>query len=127
MIDSKEDRMGSTASNGSAQACDEFSFEQSLGELESIVHDLEDGQLGLAEALARYEQGVQHLKHCYQLLEQAERKIELLTGVAEDGTAFTEPFHESAEPLADSTGRRRRSKLSQAAPNGDAANHDIDA
>jgi exodeoxyribonuclease VII small subunit len=68
------------------------SFEHSLAELESIVHQLEDGQLGLAESLAHYEQGVKHLKHCFQLLQQAERKIELLTGVAEDGTPLTQPF-----------------------------------
>ncbi len=84
------------------------SFEHSLAELEAIVHELEDGQLGLAEALARYEQGVKHFKHCYELLQQAERKIELLTGVAEDGTAITQPFESEESPLADSAGRRRK-------------------
>src|SRR5438034_10588732 len=89
-------------------ACDEMNFERSLEELEAIVHDLEEGQLGLAEALARYEQGMKHLTHCYKLLEAAERKIELLTSVADDGTPSTEPFDESSEPLADSAGRRKR-------------------
>ena len=83
-------------------------FEQSLAELESIVHDLEDGQIGLAEALTRYEQGVRHLKYCYALLQQAERKIELLTGVAEDGTAITTPLPADADSLEESAGRRRR-------------------
>jgi exodeoxyribonuclease VII small subunit len=93
------------------------SFEHSLSALEAVVHDLEEGQLGLTEALARYEEGVKHLKHCYQLLEGAERKIELLTGVAEDGTHCTEPFDESTEPLADSAGRRRRrAKATPSAP-----------
>jgi exodeoxyribonuclease VII small subunit len=85
-------------------------FERSLAELESVVHDLEEGQLGLAEALARYEQGVKHLKHCYQLLEAAERKIDLLTGVADDGTPSTETFAESSEALSESAGRRRKVK-----------------
>ena len=31
--------------------CDELNFERSLEELEAIVHDLEEGQLGLADAL----------------------------------------------------------------------------
>lgn len=84
------------------------SFEHSLAELEAIVDQLEDGQLGLAEALARYEQGVKHFKHCYELLQQAERKIELLTGVAEDGTAITQPFETDAAALAESAGRRRK-------------------
>src|SRR5437868_8430538 len=100
-----EQQYGDQTSNGS-------SFEHSLAELEAIVHDLEEGQLGLAEALARYEQGVKHLSHCYQLLEAAERKIELLTSVADDGTASTEPFDESSESLADSAGRRKRRKRS---------------
>jgi len=83
-------------------------FESSLAALETIVHDLEDGQLGLAEALARYEQGVKHLKHCYELLQAAEQKIELLTKVADNGTYESQPVDDSAEPLAESAGRRRR-------------------
>jgi exodeoxyribonuclease VII small subunit len=95
-------------------------FEESLAELEAIVHDLEEGQLGLAESLARYEEGVRHLKHCYQVLEAAERKIELLMGVGEDGSALTAPFDESDESLSESAGRRRRArKTPKAAPEGE--------
>ncbi len=74
------------------------SFETALAGLEAIVHDLEDGELGLAEALARYEQGIKHLRHCYDLLEQAERKIELLTGIDAEGRAKTVPFAEEERP-----------------------------
>lgn len=107
---------------------DKASFEHSLVALEAIVHDLEDGQLGLAEALARYEQGVKHLKHCYELLTVAEQKIELLTGVAEDGTQLAQPFEESAEPLAESAGRRRRAKPARpsASPRAAEGGGDID-
>lgn len=82
-------------------------FEDALAELENIVHQLEEGQLGLAEALARYEQGVKHLKHCYALLQDAEQKIELLTGVKEDGTPITEPFGEAKQAAGEVTGRKR--------------------
>lgn len=109
-------------------------FEASLAALEAIVHDLEDGQLGLGDALARYEQGVKHLKRCYELLTAAEQKIELLTGVGDDGTARTEPFEESSEPLAESAGRRRRAKSQRPSTNAggtssrnDAGAGDIDA
>jgi exodeoxyribonuclease VII small subunit len=78
------------------------SFEAALASLEAIVHDLEDGELGLAEALARYEQGIKHLRHCYDLLGQAERKIELLTGIDADGRAKTVPFA-APEPMAEET------------------------
>ena len=92
-------------------------FETSLVALEAIVNDLEDGQLGLADALARYEQGVKHLKHCYELLTAAEQKIELLTGVAEDGLPTTQPFDDADEPLAESAGRRRRAKPARPSAN----------
>lgn len=85
-------------------------FETALAELEAIVHQLEEGDLGLAESLARYEQGVKHLKHCYQLLKAAEQKIELLTGVEADGTAITEPFHDEALSLEEQAGSRRRKR-----------------
>lgn len=91
-------------SNRSDQPPEIPSFEAALASLEAIVHDLEDGDLGLAEALARYEQGIKHLRHCYDLLEQAERKIELLTGIDAEGRAKTVPFAEeepAEEPLED--------------------------
>src|SRR5262245_11902156 len=71
------------------------SFEDSLNKLEKIVAELESGKLGLSDALARYEEGVKHLKGCQQLLEMAERKIELLSGVDADGNPITERFEET--------------------------------
>jgi len=57
------------------------SFEESLVKLEQIVQQLEDGQLGLSDSLARYEEGVRHLKQCHAALRAAEQKIEQLTSV----------------------------------------------
>jgi len=105
-------------SNGAGAKANECSFEDSLAALEQAVHDLEDGNLGLTEALDRYETGVRHLKRCYQLLDAAERRIELLTGVNEDGTPSTESFAESGESLAESTGRRRRARAKPVGENG---------
>jgi exodeoxyribonuclease VII small subunit len=89
------------------------SFEDSLKELEKIVAELESGKLGLSDALARYEEGVMHLKGCQQLLEMAERKIELLSGVDADGNPITERFEEtendSLEAKAAGRGARRTS------------------
>lgn len=87
------------------------SFEDALAQLEAIVHELEDGQIGLTEALARYERGVGLLRECYGLLERAERRIELLTGVDAEGNAVVRPFDaaegESLESKADARSRRR--------------------
>lgn len=85
-------------------------FEEALAELEQIVHDLEEGDTGLNEALARYEQGVKLLRHCHDLLEKAERKIELLSGVDAQGQPIAQPFDDQALSLdekAQSRGRRR--------------------
>jgi exodeoxyribonuclease VII small subunit len=103
----------------------EPTFEESLAALEAAVHDLEEGQLGLSEALARYEESVKHLKRCYALLEVAEQRIELLTSAAEDGSACTEPFVDSAEGAAASPGQRRKQRARPAAQSSDTAD-DID-
>jgi exodeoxyribonuclease VII small subunit len=87
-----------------------LSFEQSLAALEKVVRDLEEGQLDLTDALARYEEGMRHLKHCYRILEQAEQRVELLTGVAADGTPVVEPFHEAQTPPEQTVTRRRRAR-----------------
>lgn len=42
-----------------------LTFEEALERLETIVQQLEDGELGLDGALAAYEEGVGHLKRCY--------------------------------------------------------------
>ncbi|HQU44917.1 MAG TPA: exodeoxyribonuclease VII small subunit, partial [Pirellulales bacterium] len=68
------------------------SFEQALEQLEHIVHQLEEGEIGLAEALDHYEKGIGLLKQCYGLLERAERRIELLSGVDAAGNPITQPF-----------------------------------
>jgi exodeoxyribonuclease VII small subunit len=75
-------------------------FEESLLELERMVRELEDGQLGLEDALARYEQGVGLIKSCYQQLQQAEQRILLLTGVDEEHKPILQPFKHEATALA---------------------------
>ena len=75
---------------------DNLTFEQALAELERIVRELEDGQTGLEESLARYEIGVGLLKRCYSQLRQAEQRIQLLTGVDDEGRPMTRPFDHAA-------------------------------
>jgi len=91
----------------SETSSEQLSFEGALQRLEAIVQQLEGGQLPLADALAQYEMGVRHLKACYQLLEQAERRIELVTRVDEEGNAEVEAFDETATLGPD--GRKSRS------------------
>src|SRR5256885_1647076 len=76
------------------------SFEDSLLDLERLVRDLEDGQLGLDEALARYEQGIALIKQCHGQLRQAEQRILVLTGMEADGQPTLQPFKHEATARA---------------------------
>ena len=71
-------------------------FEDSLAELERMVRELEDGHLGLDEALTRYEQGVGLIKRCYNQLREAEQRILLVTGMDEAGQPVLQPFRHEA-------------------------------
>ncbi|QDU42622.1 Exodeoxyribonuclease 7 small subunit [Symmachiella dynata] len=67
-------------------------FEEALEQLQQIVGELEEGSGGLEHSLKRFEEGIGLLRTCYQTLEQAEQKIELLTAVDEQGNLTTAPF-----------------------------------
>lgn len=67
------------------------SFEVRLNRLETILAELERGELPLDVALKKYEAGVAELRRCVDLLGDAERKIEQLMQ-QRDGTFSTAPF-----------------------------------
>lgn len=61
-------------------ALDGMKFEAALAELEQLVRSMEAGGLPLEESIAAYRRGSGLLKHCQQLLNDAERKIQMLEG-----------------------------------------------
>jgi exodeoxyribonuclease VII small subunit len=82
-------------------------FEDALRELDGILRDLEDGAVSLEESLARYERGVGLLRLCWSQLKDAEQRVKMLTGTAEDGRPYLEPFeHTSAVEPAQARKRR---------------------
>jgi exodeoxyribonuclease VII small subunit len=90
---------------------DDLSFEDALVELERVVRELEDGRLGLDDALARYERGVSLIKRCHTQLRQAEQRILLLTGVDENSQPILQPFqHEATAVTRADPPRRSRKK-----------------
>ena len=52
-----------------------LNFEKSLSELESIVDDMEQGQLSLEDSLKRFEKGIALTSECQQALQNAELKV----------------------------------------------------
>jgi len=55
------------------------SFEQSLEELENMVETMESGQLPLEELISNYERGAKLINHCETVLDDARKRLELLT------------------------------------------------
>lgn len=53
-----------------------MSFEESLAELETIVRQLEQGDVELEQSIAIYERGAELKKHCETRLKAAELKVE---------------------------------------------------
>ena len=53
-------------------------FEQAMARLEAIVGQLENGDLPLDESLRIFEEGIRLSKNCLKVLEEAERKVEVL-------------------------------------------------
>src|SRR5262245_54864546 len=98
-------------------------FESALERLVAIVHELEEGNLGIETSLTRFEEGIGLLRDCYRTLEQAEQRIEILVGSDADGNPLTGPFDAAAtiEPADPQNKRpgRRRSGTTTAAPQPD--------
>jgi exodeoxyribonuclease VII small subunit len=72
-------------------------FEAAIAELESVVKKLEEGDLPLEQSLVLYERGVQLSRFCHTRLEEAERRIEILTDRGElrpAPTSLTNDEHE---------------------------------
>jgi len=55
------------------------SFEEALEELESMVESMESGQLPLEKLIANYEKGAQLIAHCETVLNDARKRLELIT------------------------------------------------
>lgn len=105
------------------------SFEHALAELETIMHALEEGKLGLADGLGQYERGVTLLRQCYELLDHAERRIEVLCGVDAEGNPVTQPFDAASSQSLEEKGQtrsRRRSAAKPARPQAPPASESVD-
>jgi exodeoxyribonuclease VII small subunit len=65
-------------------------FEKSLEELESLVKQLESGDLNLDQSLAQFKRGVELTRHCQRVLDKAQQTVEKLVDPEDESSA--EPF-----------------------------------
>jgi len=71
-------------------------FENALSRLESIVAELERGELALEKALQLFEEGITISRFCNCKLTEAERKVEILLK-NQEGRLAEEPFEPKGE------------------------------
>ena len=57
---------------------EELNFEEAIKELEKITTELEKGDLNLEESVKKFEEGMKLSKKCNSIIEDAERKINIL-------------------------------------------------
>lgn len=57
---------------------EELKFEEAIKKLEDIAKELESGELGLDESVAKFEEGMNLSKTCTKMLNEAEKKINIL-------------------------------------------------
>jgi len=74
-------------------------FEECLQKLESIVGELEKGNLPLEQALKLFEQGVELSNSCRKELEEAEGRVEIL--LKHNGKLQAEAFEPASDRNAD--------------------------
>ncbi|MEE0410688.1 MAG: exodeoxyribonuclease VII small subunit [Clostridia bacterium] len=66
-------------------------FEESMTELEKIVTKLEAGDVTLDDSIELFEEGIKLAKNCQKKLDDAEKKVKLLT-TTPDGEIVAEDF-----------------------------------
>ena len=74
----------------------EESFENGLVRLEKLIQELEDGELDLDRSLAVFEEGIRLSRRLNRKLDEAEKKLEILTS-GPNGNPQSRDFPEEAE------------------------------
>ena len=65
-------------------------FEKALEELESLVEQLESGELSLDQSLKQFKRGVELTRHCQGVLENAQQTVRKLIDTDDESSAV--PF-----------------------------------
>jgi exodeoxyribonuclease VII small subunit len=67
-----------TDANTTNRPVAEMTFEEAMAALESVVSQLERGEVALEQSIALYERGAALKAHCAAKLKDAEEKVELI-------------------------------------------------
>jgi exodeoxyribonuclease VII small subunit len=73
-----------------------LTFEQAIQQLKGIVDRIEQGEIPLQDSLEQYEKGMALIKHCRDILQKAEKRIEK---ISKEEPPEPEKEQEDSEPL----------------------------
>jgi exodeoxyribonuclease VII small subunit len=82
-------------------AAKEKKFEEEIKDLETLVNQIDSGELTLEESISAFERGVALVKSLNRKLDEVERKVELLTRNAEGRLQSSSLDHELGEKPRD--------------------------
>jgi exodeoxyribonuclease VII small subunit len=74
------------------QTIDTLSFEDALRALETIVRQLESGDVPLEDSISLYEKGEKLRLHCQKRLDAAQARIERIVAGPDGAATGTQPF-----------------------------------
>ena len=83
-------------------------FETLLARVETLVRELESGDIGIEDAMLRYEEGMRAVQACRKVLDDAERRIEIL--VRGEGSEWKTADFEPAKAPAPKKARKTVAK-----------------
>ncbi len=72
-----------------------LNFERNLEQLESLVNDMESGELSLEDSLSAFEKGIKLTRECQSALQKAEQKVQKL--IEENGQLIETDFDEPSD------------------------------
>ena len=87
------------ASQASESSEANLSFEQAFERLESVVDEMENGQIPLESLIEDYEVGTRLFRVCQKRLEEAQGRIEMIRNKV-DGEVEVEPFEPDSTAAA---------------------------
>jgi exodeoxyribonuclease VII small subunit len=67
------------ARTGKNDDIEKMTFEQAIQQLKGIVDRIEQGDIPLQDSLEQYEKGMALIKHCRDILQKAEKRIERIS------------------------------------------------
>jgi exodeoxyribonuclease VII small subunit len=67
------------ARTGKHDDIEKMTFEQAIQQLKGIVDRIEQGEIPLQDSLEQYEKGMALIKHCRDILQKAEKRIERIS------------------------------------------------